>query len=234
MPTMTRDPAYIADQVRWLRQFHKLKQQNLADITGLSTRTIEKVESGRHTPDEQTLKSIARALGMEGTSFFNKPTEEERQRQRADLERAIRKTIILPLSRVETVHDVIGLMTGSQMYHFDMSSLTGDAAVDTAAGINDWIKDYDLFWADISATERVAAAREFLVMCSEMEKHGFTCYTGRYRQQRTEPEGKRWVTAVLLLTFLAKGPGETPRFAMVQLQGPWETLEKDRLRAQGK
>jgi transcriptional regulator with XRE-family HTH domain len=35
----------------------QLTQENLAEAAGLTTRTIEKVESARHRPDEQTPRS---------------------------------------------------------------------------------------------------------------------------------------------------------------------------------
>ena len=94
METMERDPAYIAEQVRFIRKLHKLTQENLADAAGLTTRTIEKIESGRHRPDEQTLRSIARAVQMD-VRYFEKPTPEQEARQKAEMERALRKMVLV-------------------------------------------------------------------------------------------------------------------------------------------
>ena len=55
MATVERDPQYIADTLRRLRRMLGLTQENLAEAANVSTRTIEKSESGRHSPDEQTL-----------------------------------------------------------------------------------------------------------------------------------------------------------------------------------
>jgi transcriptional regulator with XRE-family HTH domain len=92
METVERDPAYIAGQVRFLRKLFRLTQENLADAAGLSTRTIEKVESGRHRPDEQTLRSLARALNMD-VKVFEKPTPEQEARTRAEMDRAVRNGV---------------------------------------------------------------------------------------------------------------------------------------------
>ena len=62
MKTVERDAAFIAKQVKFIRKMFRLTQENLADAAGLTTRTIEKIESGRHRPEEQTLRSIARAV----------------------------------------------------------------------------------------------------------------------------------------------------------------------------
>ena len=75
MDTMERNPTYIAEQVKLIRKAHGLTQENLADAAGPSTRTSEKIESGRHRPDEQTLRSIARVVGWDVTAF-DKPTPE--------------------------------------------------------------------------------------------------------------------------------------------------------------
>jgi transcriptional regulator with XRE-family HTH domain len=87
---LERNPAYIAQQTRSLRKVFRLTQENLAEAAGLTTRTIEKVESGRHRPDEQTLRGIARACNIE-LCYFDQPTPEEEKRQKAELERAVRK-----------------------------------------------------------------------------------------------------------------------------------------------
>jgi len=88
MEVMERDPAYIARQVKFLRKMHRLTQENVADAAGLTTRTIEKIESGRHTPDEQTLRSLARAFKID-IRYFEKPTPEEEARQKAEIARSI-------------------------------------------------------------------------------------------------------------------------------------------------
>jgi DNA-binding XRE family transcriptional regulator len=38
MDTMERDPTYIAEQVKFIRKWHGLTQENLANAAGLTTR----------------------------------------------------------------------------------------------------------------------------------------------------------------------------------------------------
>lgn len=68
METMERDADYIASQCKFLRKMLSLTQENLADTAGLTIRTIQKVESRRHVPDVQTLRSIARGVGFPPSS----------------------------------------------------------------------------------------------------------------------------------------------------------------------
>jgi transcriptional regulator with XRE-family HTH domain len=81
MEPMERDPKYIADQVKFLRKTLGLTQENLADAAGLTSRTIEKIESGGHRPEEQTLRSLARALGLDVNIFQNPSPEQEASEQ---------------------------------------------------------------------------------------------------------------------------------------------------------
>lgn len=95
MEVMERDPAYIAQQLKYLRKTFRFTQENLAEAAGLTARTIEKLESGRPRPEEQTLRSLARAFKLD-VKYFEKPTPEEEARQRAEIARAARKTVLVP------------------------------------------------------------------------------------------------------------------------------------------
>ena len=99
METMERDPQFIAKQFKLIRKMFRLTQENLADAAGLTTRTIEKVESGRHRPDEYTLRCIARAVKID-VGYFAKPTAEEEARQHAEIERASRKIVAVPTNPI--------------------------------------------------------------------------------------------------------------------------------------
>ena len=94
METMDIDAKYIADRSRFIRKTLGWTQENLADAAGLTTRTVEKVESGRHVPNEQTLRSLARALGFD-VAVFSKPTPEQEKRLEAELTRSLRKTTLV-------------------------------------------------------------------------------------------------------------------------------------------
>lgn len=63
MEVMERNAEYIAAQCKYLRKMLGLTQENLADAAGLTVRTIQKVESGRHVPDVQTCGVLLAALG---------------------------------------------------------------------------------------------------------------------------------------------------------------------------
>jgi transcriptional regulator with XRE-family HTH domain len=78
----------LAERVILLRKINGFKRQTIADKSGLPLRTIEKIESGRHRADTQTLRSIARGFGVD-VAVFRKPSPKEEIRDKASIERAL-------------------------------------------------------------------------------------------------------------------------------------------------
>lgn len=55
----------IGKNVKLRREFLKLSQVDLAEMSGVNTRTIHQVENGTGNPSIQTLEKLATILGME-------------------------------------------------------------------------------------------------------------------------------------------------------------------------
>ena len=228
MEAMERNPAYIAEQLKFLRKVFKLTQENLADAAGLSTRTIEKIESGRHRPDEQTLRSLGRALNMD-IKIFDKPTPEQEARTHAEMQRALRKMVLVPTHPIRTAGDFMKAFGERDAFRFNTSEIDKEEALEIAAAISDFIKDLDGIWGDCSMSQQLDYARSVADLCKDIERHGFVCYLGHHGQKLVERGIPTLVFDVGLLSFLrAEGTSGT-RYALVQLEGAWESLEKDRV-----
>lgn len=57
--------AEIGKQMKIRREFLNLRQEDLAEMSGVNTRTIHQVESGKGNPSIQTLQKLAIIVGME-------------------------------------------------------------------------------------------------------------------------------------------------------------------------
>ncbi len=224
---MERDPAYIAKQVKFLRSHHKMTQENLADSSGLSTRTIEKIESGKHRPDEQTLRSLARAFKID-IEFFSKPTPEQEARQNAEMERSLRKILLVPTTPIKSARDFINAYTDRHAYRFDVSAVTDDVALEKAAEIIDWIKDIDGLWDEITMSQRLEYARSIFELAQECERHGFSCHMGHHLQQLKQKDKPPLVFNVGLIAFIPQENSDGIRYALIELEGAWETVASDR------
>jgi transcriptional regulator with XRE-family HTH domain len=228
MEVMERDPAYIAHQVKFVRRMFKLTQENLADAAGLTTRTIEKIESGRHRPEEQTLRSLARALNVEVT-YFQKPTPQEEAKQRADMERAVRKMVMVPTDPVRTASEFLHAFGQRHAFRFDTPLEQSDELLEITASMVDWIKDLDGIWDDCGMSQQLEWARHFAELCKQLEGLGYVCHMGKHRQalyQRGQPD---LVFVVGLMSIRKKEEADGRRYALVELDGNWETVREDRM-----
>jgi transcriptional regulator with XRE-family HTH domain len=57
----------IRDIIKERRKFLKLRQEDIAEITGIAIKTIQLLEQGKGNPSVSTLQKIADVLGMEIT-----------------------------------------------------------------------------------------------------------------------------------------------------------------------
>lgn len=78
----TRDLAYFATQLRELRRRLGLTQEDPSLMSGVSTRTIEKLESGRRSPAEQTPRRHCGGLKID-RSYIAKRSADATERRRA-------------------------------------------------------------------------------------------------------------------------------------------------------
>ncbi|MBN4071220.1 helix-turn-helix domain-containing protein [Crocinitomix catalasitica] len=69
---------FLANKISHLRKLKGLTQEELADRTNLSSRTIQRIESGEVDPRLYTLKVIAEALEISMEEFNTPPEEDER------------------------------------------------------------------------------------------------------------------------------------------------------------
>lgn len=227
MDTMERDPTYIAKTVRQLRKTFRLTQENLADAAGLTTRTIEKIESGRHRPEEQTLRGIARALNLD-VGVFQAPSPADGAKVRRAFDRVAKKMLLVKTRPIRTLADFRREFRNTHMLALDSSQLLDEAAIEIAARLTDLLRDLGDIWPDIYETERVEFSRTVVETCAELKELGFTCFMGEYRKMLREPGKPDLVFSVTLASLQPNEAARDERFAIVELPGQWETLAADR------
>ncbi len=77
------EPAPIGEKIRSIRQDRGITLEQLANETGQSIATLEKIESGNMVPPVGTLLSISRALEVESSQFLKQPEASKESRVRA-------------------------------------------------------------------------------------------------------------------------------------------------------
>lgn len=225
METMERDAEYIARQCKLLRKTLRLTQENLADTAGLTVRTIQKVESGKHVPDVQTLRSITRCVGFD-IALFAKPTPEQEKRQQEEMVRALRKTILVPTSPIKKANDFYSRNREWHAVMINSGAVDADDALELTVAITDWMDELDGIWAISTASQRLEYATSIAKLCRELEGLGYLTHFGSFRQQHMRDKSLVWEVA--LISFLSKVDHDGDRYGLVSLDDPWEVPEQDR------
>jgi transcriptional regulator with XRE-family HTH domain len=219
------DLAFFADRLKFLRRVHELTQDNVATMCGMTTRTVEKLESGRHNPSEQTMRSLCRGLSID-RSYFAKPSPVEEARQKAAMLKAVRTTAVVQTTIVRTAQDVMKNLGGTHAWNLDIGEVSSEAMAD-AASVTDLFTDWSEIWDDINMTERAEAAAGVAQACRELEAAGYLTHIGRYRARRQFLEGPRLVFTVGLLSIRPAAESENQSVALVPMEGGWERLKED-------
>ena len=222
---MDLDLAFLAERLKFLRRVHELTQDNVATMCGMTTRTIEKLESGRHNPSEQTMRSLCRGLSIE-RSYFIKPTPQEEARQKAEMLKAVRTTAVVQTVIVRSAQEVMKNLGGTHAWNLDIGEVGPEATAD-AASVTDLFTDWSEIWDDINMTDRAEAAVGVAQACRELEAAGYLTHAGRYRARKRFMEGPPLVFTIGLLSIRPIAESQNQSVALVPMEGGWERLKED-------
>jgi transcriptional regulator with XRE-family HTH domain len=179
----------LAGVVKTWRQAQGWSQETLAALSGLSVRTIQRVERGEGS-DLDTRRALARAVGSEDIDLFNKPyaipTSEE---LKSAQEKFDRKHVTLEVEIATSGRQLADVFASSTM---DSSSpaveLEPDAAADFA-GLIDYLRDYRDCADAYRETDRLDIYIELQRYIDDLDAAGVSvCYAIR----KTRLVGKDW------------------------------------------
>lgn len=63
----------LAELLRYRRAFLKIRQEDLAEMSGVNTRTIHQIENGTGNPSFETLEKLTTVMGLEIILQVKKP-----------------------------------------------------------------------------------------------------------------------------------------------------------------
>ncbi|MCF6275400.1 MAG: helix-turn-helix domain-containing protein [Robiginitomaculum sp.] len=217
------NPEYIAKQSRLIRNYKQLTKENLANLAGLSTSSIEKIESGKHKCNMQSLELISKGVGI-NVNCFKKPTPEEEASTLAQLKRAMRKTVIAKTHPIRKASDFLRIFTKWAGRRFNDGNIENDNALVIAAGINDFIDDISYVWDECGQVQRLQYAKSVVESCLELETLGYFCHMGVHKQRMRFSGKTDLVVDCGIIMILPKSDADGERYAMIELDDPWETV----------
>lgn len=136
-------PSDLAFLVKVLRQASEWTQETLAELSGLTVRTIQRVEKGESASCD-TRRALARGFGYDDLDVFNKSwpiLNPEKLKAHADeLERT---TVVLQLTRVERASTARKAVEGAESSVSEVLGEVSDEAREAFAYLVDNLHDYN-------------------------------------------------------------------------------------------
>jgi transcriptional regulator with XRE-family HTH domain len=146
--------------VRGFRELREWTQETLAELAGVSAKTVQRVERAQ-AGDADTLRSLAGALGFEDLNFFTKPqplpTKEQLKQYEAKLDA---ETVLVKFTLIER-----GKQLRQRAEEHDarviQCQVENDGLEVAFAALCDLVGDYIDIAGDITQTERLAMDPDF-------------------------------------------------------------------------
>lgn len=197
LDTQAIPPKMLGDWTRILRMTSKLSQDALAEASGLTARTIQRVESGERA-SLTTRRCLARGLGYDDPDIFDDPAFvgtvtgffESLQASQIKAEEALHpdhiKLEVTPTANGAGIAGLIGCCN-AWVFHCDESA--SPEAQAEAAALFDNLQDYGDIWSELSHGDRLEAQRSFGAMLDGLASMGLRAYQA---MRPTRMVGANW------------------------------------------
>jgi transcriptional regulator with XRE-family HTH domain len=182
--TLALPPKIFAVWIRTLRVASDMSQDALAEASGISQRTIQRIESNGRA-NRMTRRSLARGFGYADHDIFDDPTFiatatdvlAKIYAERAKEEKAkYPDHIELAVELVSSGAQISGLIDRCDAWVYDCDDSASVKGKNVSAVLFDNIQDYGEIWSELSSRERLEARDAFTEMLAEITSQGLCAY----------------------------------------------------------
>lgn len=180
------DPRLLAAWTRTLRDALHWSQEALAASSGLTVRTIQRIEVGEPV-NLTTRRCLARALGYEDQDIFEKPQfakdvaavfDAAMQCKNEEILRQHPDCIPIDVREIKTGKELAELVEGSTGFVFSSDDDLGNEVDRATAALFDYLRDYGDIYADVSLTNRLDFVNEIGDMLKGPKEGEVVIYAG--------------------------------------------------------
>lgn len=173
-PPRQLTPAELAGLVRLYRELRKWSQEQLAEISGLSARTVQRVEEGLASSTD-TRRALARAFDIEDIDVFNKahviPTAEQLAEEKARFER---ERVTLQGQRILSGKQLGKMVEMSSANMFSEAVELKGLSNELFARLTDYCREYADCDELYSATDKLGVYEDFDELLTDLKEAGVT------------------------------------------------------------
>jgi transcriptional regulator with XRE-family HTH domain len=152
--------AELAEFVKGLRQNNKWTQTTLAELSGLTERTIQRVENGEPSSLD-TRRALAKAFEFKDLDFFENPLPLPNvEKLKADIAEMKKTTILIPIIKIDSGRVLRTMIEGTESYAVEEIGEHSQAARESFMAIVDCLSDYNDIRECFSMTQRLEVDRD--------------------------------------------------------------------------
>lgn len=157
----------VGEKIKVLRRKKCWPQSQLAEITGLSERTIQRIENNE-VASMESLKAIASAFDI---SVDDLTKTKEQKNKKLDF-----------LIRVTTERELFELIEGSHAHQFHHDDPENSDEVEIIGEFLQNVKDYGDIWDDIEPQDKVRATFDANIWIKNLEDLGLWVFGGKFKK----------------------------------------------------
>lgn len=158
---------FYSERIKKQRQERAWSQEQLAQVSGVSVRTIQRIENG-HPASFESLNAIASAFDIDVKDFAKQPAEPTDELPCPDL-----------LLRIRSGSALFKVVGGADGYQFDNPSLESETETDLVSSFFQDLHDWGEIWDDLEPGQRVITAQEFNERIADLEVYGLWVFALR-------------------------------------------------------
>ena len=184
----------FGELIKIFREQRGWSQEQLALITNLADRTIQRIESNESNPSDTSIMTLAHAFD---TSFENMKALAERPQlfiERVDEAlKDLREADLLP--RLVSGRDLARIMMKNHFFHFEHEQPQDNYQADLIGGFLQEIIDWSDIWSEIEEIGRTRAEVALNERIQELDAQGFWIFGKAKRQAlrfQCEEEPSLW------------------------------------------
>jgi transcriptional regulator with XRE-family HTH domain len=135
-------PDELAIVIKIYRQVNGWTQETLAEISGLTVRTIQRIENSEPSSVD-TRRALARAFQIEDIDIFNKPHSFKSEEQiRKEAEEVEKNYVTLDVTVAKSGKDLADFAERMTMYCLQQADNVPRSVAEEVASLYDYLRDY--------------------------------------------------------------------------------------------
>lgn len=148
-------------------------QEKLAEVSGVSPRTVQRVESGQIVGFE-SLRMIAAALDVDLDEIRGSKGDAKPERRR-----------LVRLNRAYGGRELLGVISGADIYNPDHDELTTEEEATAVGDFLQTLHDLHLLGTDIEPRDWTMMEHHVGTALSDLDSDGFRVFAAKYKQKVT-------------------------------------------------